>query len=165
MKRVELVDASILINVINVPMEAANRQEVLDGLDERVANGIDLVLPIAAIVETAQHVQRIVNGYARRVCAEELSTRVEQTIRGELPWVFVDTVWNADFVRAFFEQSPPCIATFVESLATKNLEAGDLLLIQEFERLRSSLNRETHRVDVWTLDGGLRSAIDCLISL
>ncbi|MGW9182734.1 hypothetical protein [Agromyces sp. NPDC055661] len=163
MKRVEVVDASILINVVDIPNEANDRNDVLAGLEQRRTDGISLVLPIAAVIETSQHVQRIASGHHRRRCAQLLDECIDQTIRDELPWTFIPANWDQDFVREFFAQTQPCVANFVDNLATETLEAGDMLLITEYRRLRASLNRKTHVVDVWTLDGGLRAAIDCLL--
>ncbi len=163
MKRVELVDSSILINVVDVPHEANHREEVIRRLDEKASAGIDLILPIAAVVETSQHVQRISNGDARRKCAITLRDRVMDTIAGQLPWTFSPVAWDETFVSGFFDQREP-VPTFVDAMTTQGLEAGDLLIIAEWRLVRASLPRETHVVDVWTIDQALGATIAHLIA-
>jgi len=161
MKRVELVDSSILINVIDIPFEANHREEVIRRLDEKSRDGVDLILPIAAIVETSQHVQRVTDGNLRRRCAITLRDRVMDTIAGTLPWTFSPVAWDDDFVSGFFAQAAP-VPTFVDAMTTRSLEAGDLLIVAEWRLVRSSLPKETHSVHVWTLDQQLEATISDL---
>lgn len=158
-RRVEVVDASILIDVINVPMEAVDRERVLLELDRKIDAGILLILPIAAVIETAQHVQRIENGALRRRCAQSLEARVQETLSRLLPWHFVPTTWDEAFVADYLQQSPPHPLGLVESLGGKLAEAGDLLLISEYRRLRESFTPSLFDVDIWTHDTKLRSTI------
>jgi hypothetical protein len=159
-KRIEVVDASVLIDVINIPMEAHDHEAVIRELDLKADAGVLLILPIAAVVETAQHVQRIENGADRRRCAENLQARVVDTLQKKLPWHFVPTAWDDQFLTDFFRQTPPYPLGLVETLSQRVGEAGDLLLISEFRRLRTSYTQSLFDVDIWTQDRGLRIAAD-----
>lgn len=161
-RRIEVVDASILIDVIDIPMEARDRARVLRELDGKNEIGIRLILPIAAVIETAQHVQRIENGHHRRRCAQALEARVIDTLDGRLPWDFVPTAWDRPFLTDFFAQSPPYPLSLVETLSRKIGEADDLLLLSEFRRLRQSYTSSLFDVDVWTHDVRLRPAVDLI---
>lgn len=162
MKNVQLVDASILINVIDVPFESQHRAQVIAELSRRERDGVDLILPIAAVFETAQHVQRIVEGSARRACAVRFSEVVRRTLENSLPWTFSEVAWDPSFVNRFLDQEPPIIPNLVESMTASSPEAGDLLLLAEWSLVRGNLPRRTHRVGVWTLDTRLGAIVSHL---
>ncbi len=143
-------------------METIDRAGVLAELDRKASSGVSLILPIAAVIETIQHVQRIENGSDRRRCAQNLDDRMTETLTRVLPWNFVQTAWDEDLLRDYFAQTPPLPPTLVESLSLKAGEAGDLLLMSEFRRLRSSYTSSLFDVDVWTHDNKLRAFIQAM---
>lgn len=162
-RRVELLDTSVLLEILDVPFESDNRDEVLEQLAVREDDGVQLYLSVAAIVEAGGHVGRIDNGNARRKCAQSLRALLEATLEDEAPWRFRPVDWDVDLLRSILDQptnSP--VPEFVESLTTQHLEVGDMLIVAEFRRLRRNLNSAFIDVDVWTRDNKLRGVIDGL---
>lgn len=159
-RRIELLDTSVLLELLRVPFESDRHEDVVPLFDERVAAGVELRLPAASLVEAGGHVARIKEGDARRSCAERLARVIEQTLDRAAPWSFEPLDWDADFLRALLVSASSGAPLMVEAFSQKLLEMGDLLILAEFRSLRSNLDSRVVDVDVWTLDGRLASAVD-----
>lgn len=164
MRRLELLDTSIVVELLAVPFESDRRDETLAGLSERVDAGIQLQLPVAAVLEAGNHVGRINHGGARRECAERFSDLVEQTLERQMPWTFTPVEWDEDLLRELIEPSGARPQPLRDSLASQDLEMGDLLVLAEFQRLRANLDRRVVDIDVWTYDENLRATADLIRS-
>jgi len=105
-----------------------------------------MLLPLAAVIETANHVAQCADGGVRRGAAARFVRLVKQAIEGNTP--FTPT--------PFFE--PEAILGWLDDFpesATRGMGLGDLSIIKEFER-----QCELHpgrRVFIWSLDRHLRS--------
>ena len=164
-RRVELLDTSILLEILDVPQEADEHEEVLKELDGKAVRGVTLLVSITAVVEAGDHVGNIKDGAARRSCALRLSKLIAATLDPQRPWKFEPVSWDEPLLRALVEPIfPEVVPTLVESLSQKYLQMGDLLIVGEFERLRRNLDPSVVDVDVWTKDANLRGAIDGLRS-
>jgi hypothetical protein len=84
------------------------------------------------------------------------------TLEGTAPWSFATLEWDADFLRELIEPSDSRAPSLVDSLTANYVEMGDLLVIDEFRRLRENLDRGVIDVDIWTYDGTLRAAVDAI---
>lgn len=162
MKRVELLDTSILLEILGVPFESDSRDQILAQVDEKDESGVELLLPAASVVEAGDHVGRIDNGHDRRVCARRLHELIEATLSGDVPWSFEPLEWDADLLALLLRPDHPTLPSLIESLAAQYLEMGDMLIIGEFQRLRANLSPEAVDLDVWTKDASLRGAVDGL---
>ncbi|WP_123378931.1 hypothetical protein [Pseudokineococcus lusitanus] len=161
--QIDLMDSSVLINVIGIRMEAQDVDAVRQGLAERIRGSVRVQIPVAAVIETAQHVQRIPagNGDHRRACAEKLSGVIKDALRGEAPWAFRGLHWDEALLRDFLDQAPP-VPNYVDAMSTRAHEAGDLLILSELRRLRASYPQDVVQIGVWTLDDGLQNIVDQL---
>jgi hypothetical protein len=163
LRRVDLVDATVLLELLSVPGKPDHHAEILAELEERVNRGdIELRIPLATLVETGNHVSKIQQGGARRTCAERLERVVNKTLGGEVPWSFAPVSWDPELLRELVTPSDENAPQLVDSLARDYLQMGDLMILNEFRRLRASLDRRVADVDVWTLDQSLRAAVDAL---
>ena len=70
-RRVELIDTSVLLELLRVPFESDRADEAEAGLQARTAARVDLRLPLAAIIETGGHIGKIKSQYsgAAAVCS------------------------------------------------------------------------------------------------
>jgi hypothetical protein len=158
-RRIELLDTSILVTLLRVPGESDNVDDVEADFEARRRAGVQFHLPVGALVEAAKHVEWIHDGNARRSCAERFHLMIERTLNRETPWTLNEVEWEALLAGVVAHDAA---ADFVESMATKYLEAGDLLILSELVQLRRNLERGHVHVDVWTLDGALRATVDAL---
>ncbi len=159
-RRVELIDTSVLIDLLDLPNEAHDHAGRVAEADRKRDRGVQFMLPVASVIECGQHIQRVINGHSRRTCAVKFEHVLQQTAEGVAPWTLTPLEWNSEFLNSLLEQRPPFPASLVEGLAQSIHEMGDLTIIAELRRVRANLNYVT--VDVWTLDQGLRTAVDSL---
>ncbi len=124
-RRLELLDTSIIVELLKVPYECDHLEEVQAGFNEREAEGVQLQMPVTAIIETGAHVGRIGNGHDRLRCAVRFGELIEATLSGSAPWTFTPLEWDERLLRNL--TTPPHIAVpqLVTSLAEEHLEMGD----------------------------------------
>jgi len=80
---VEFVDTSVLLVYLDVPHMNEGREEIVAEMKRKEARGVLFILPVAAVIETGNHISHVANGAARRRCAQRLEIvlrlAVEQT--------------------------------------------------------------------------------------
>jgi len=141
-----LVDTSIFCNILEVPRRCQQRREVLAGLEAKIIEeGWNLLLPLAAIVETGNLIAQIPNGTQRRQAAQRFVAQVRQAIQGEAPWVVTPMPDASDWL-AWLDEFP--------DRAMGGVGIGDLAIIKEFNR-QCELH-PTRRVLIWSLDSHLK---------
>ena len=152
---VELIDTSVLLNLLGTPFESDDAADVGVELERRAREGVELRMPLAALVEAGGHVERIDDGTRRRECATRLQTLIEATLDGRAPWGFAPMTWDALLLRDAISMPG---ADLVTSLTNKHLEMGDLVILAELRRLRRNLDERVVVVKLWTLDAQLAAA-------
>ena len=142
MSAIYIVDTSILLNILDVPEWNQNRNTVLADFKDRIEAGSRFHLPVAAIIQTGNHIAdiRIRNGHHRRRCAEELRDRVGKALDGQAPWV-VTQMPDAQKIRKWLAQFP--------DYATQELGIANISIIHAWEEA-CRLNRRG-RVAIWSL--------------
>lgn len=145
-----LVDTSIFCNVLKVPGRCQNRDSVFQELEGKIEQGWNLLLPIAAIIETGNHIANAPNGHHRRAVATRFVDQVRMALEGDAPWVVTPLpekeMW-LDWLGEFPER------------AVAGIGIGDLTLIKEFER--QCMLFPMRRVLIWSLDGDLQGYDRC----
>jgi hypothetical protein len=163
-RRLELLDTSIVVELLRVPFAHARYDETVETLEKRRGRGVRFQLPVASIVEAGAHVGRIGNGHHRRTCAARLERMLLNTLERQLPWTFTSLEWDEELLRELAQPSSDRVQPLREYLALQQLEMGDALIVSEFRGLRENLDRRVVDVDVWTYDAGLRAVVDHLRS-
>lgn len=160
-RRLELVDTSVLVELLQVPGEYDNLAQIVQEFNEKQTNGVSLQLPAATIVESGAHIIRIKDGRIRRECAQRFENVLRATWAREAPWTFTDLVWDRNFVGELLD--PPVDYQYLnQSLSTKALEMGDLVILAEFRRIRATVDPSYVEVAIWTQDGKLAAAAEAL---
>lgn len=152
---VELIDTSVLLNLLGTPFESDDAADVAKELEQRLERGIELRMPLATLVEAGDHVGRIGDGSRRRECAKRLKALIEATLEDRAPWSFAPLTWDEALLRDVVSMPR---AELVESLSNKHLEMGDLVILAELRRLRANLDPRVVEVRLWTLDAQLEAA-------
>lgn len=143
-----LIDTTIFCNLLRVPDRDQQAKEVFAELKGLVAQNTTLLLPIATIVETGNHVAHNGNGHQRRKAAENFVAEVDKALGGQAPWTptpFIDLPHLQEWLVGF------------PDYAMREIGLADLSIIKEWERQRSHHRRR--RIFIWSLDGHL-SAYD-----
>lgn len=149
MREARFVDTSILCDLLEIPGKCQQQEVVRSELDVLVKGGTDLILPIAAIIETGNHIVQVHDGRARRACAERFVKLLEATAEGRLPWVLHAVAWDERMLRTLGEGTS-LTGPFVELAGRGDLGAGDLTILAECELFAT--RTEGVVVRVWTHD-------------
>jgi len=149
MARVLFIDTSVLCEIIEVPGKSQRRDEVASELEQLRGEGVQLVLPIATIIETGNHIAQAANGQARRACAERFCNLLRATAQGRVPWVLHSVSWDHRMLRLLCD-GLASTGSFVDLAAAGVLGTGDLSILAESELFAE---RTAHlEVGVWTHD-------------
>ncbi|MFB5762947.1 hypothetical protein [Paenibacillus medicaginis] len=86
---VSIIDTSILCNIINIPFRNQNHREVIEELTAlQQDKQKTLILPLAAIIETGNHIAHIADGNLRRERAQRMAELIKRTVNDEAPWTY-----------------------------------------------------------------------------
>jgi hypothetical protein len=160
-KRLELLDTSVLLEILDVPYENDRSATIAEEFDAKVEAGVSLQIPMATVLETGAHIRRIKEGEARRTCARTFTRFLDKTLSGTEPWSFSPFSWDADVVRALLEGRGHDY-DLERSIGDGVFEIGDLTIIEEWRLTSRNLSHKVYDVDVWTLDATLRGVVDGL---
>ena len=140
-----LMDTSVFCNVLDVPGFNQNRDSILTELEERIQSRNTLLLPMAAVLETGNHIAQLAGGDVRRTLAQRFCNKVSEAIDGNSPWI-PTPFWEVEQLRIWLSE-------FTDH-AMRGVGMGDLSIIKEWERQCELFPRR--RVTIWSLDGDLQ---------
>ena len=152
---IALIDTSIFLNLLDVPGRNQDYQQVLHDVAEYIELEFELILPLATVVETGNHIAQCGDGGTRRKAAQRFRLSVEGAFNGQAPW------------QASEFDSPEQILTWLPEFpdmagrnksTTKPNEGtsfGDLSIIQKFKR--ACARHKAREVFIWSLDEDLQS--------
>ncbi len=144
MYAIYIIDTSVLLNILDAPGYNQDRDTVFADFKDRIKAKSRFQLPIAAIIETGNHIARIPNGDRRRRCAEKFCNMVEKALDGQAPWVVTQTP-DAQKIRKWLAQFP--------DHAMQALSIADTSIIHVWEE--ACIRNRGKRVAIWSLDQNL----------
>lgn len=154
MRRVVFLDTSILCNVLDVPGKNGERAAVMHRFTSLLKDGTVLVIPIAAVIETGNHVAQLPEG-SRRDRSAVLETFLRRSLFATPPWVVSGASWDAGFLEDLLTgaaRRPGMVDLCVRGVGT-----GDASILLEIERFRARTDLPSGLpVELWTLDRALR---------
>jgi hypothetical protein len=145
---IALEDTSVFCEIVPVPGRSQHRDATLDQFEAYIREEVTLLLPIATILETGNHIGHIDDGHVRRRTAERFVALVQPAlgnVAGPAPWTVPDPLLDPEDLQRYLDEFPDC--------AMRGLGLGDLSILKEFER-QCELN-QAHRVFIWSLDDHL----------
>ena len=145
MSAIVLVDTSILLNVVNVPGRNQQRAAVLETLKQRIVQSDHLFIPLAAIIETGNHIAHVKEGGLRRQAAQRFSQTVDDALNDKAPWKPLNFPNHADL--------SVWLAAFPDS-AMQQVGMGDLSIQKEWAQLCQTY--PLRRVTIWSADSDLQ---------
>jgi predicted nucleic acid-binding protein len=137
-----IMDTCILLELLNVPKHNEHHSEITEEFERLEDIGADLILPMAAIIETGNHIADLPHGHDRRTAATRYVAAVREAIQGDAPWQTTQFPDN-QAVLAWLDQFP--------DHASNKAGFSDASIIQEWERLRGKCPMS--RVYIWSNDG------------
>ena len=145
MSAIVLVDTSILLNVVDVPGRNQQRTEVLQVLEQRILQRDHLFIPLAAIIETGNHIAHVDDGGLRRQAAQRFAQAVGDALNDIAPWKPLNFPNRADLSS--------WLGSFSDS-AMRKVGMGDLSIQKEWEQLCQKF--PLSRVAIWSADSDLQ---------
>jgi hypothetical protein len=145
MRAICLIDTSIFVEILNVPMMANQHQRTLQDLQAKIKAKESLFLPMATILETGNHIAQNGDGNQRRKCADRFVQQVEKALAGTSPFTPISFLKPED-LRQWLIQFP--------DTAMRGSGLGDLSIIQDWHKLCEQ--NEGRRVYIWSLDDHLQ---------
>ncbi len=153
---VVFIDTSVLCNFLRIPGKAQQQLDVHKDYELRSNAGDTFVLPMAAIVETGNHIEQLSDGAERRRCAQGLTDILRLVAQETQPWVLVETEWNGDLLKQFCDGSESkSTPAFVDVATEGALGGGDLAILIERDRYAKRVIAQT--VEIWTYDQQLKA--------
>ncbi|WP_026097790.1 hypothetical protein [Baaleninema simplex] len=145
MRAVAIVDTSIFCNLLNIPMMNSDRTQVMEALEQFIEEEINLLLPMAAVYETGNHIAQLSEGRNRRRFAKLFVEQVKKSIAGDAPWQVMQLP-NLEEVGEWLNRFPDS--------AMRGAGMGDLSIVKEWEKMRRKT--PNYRVFIWSLDSDLQ---------
>lgn len=153
-QKIIIIDTSILCVYLRIPfMETCGKapnvytyEDVKTEIEMETQADSQLVLPLATIVETGNHIAQLTNN--RRPYAEALATIIRASINDENPWTAFSTqieLWNDENLLALADK-------FVD-YAERGLGIGDTTIVD----VADFYYKARHNVEIFTGYAGLKS--------
>jgi hypothetical protein len=153
MKKVLIIDTSILCVYLEVPgkdtcgsdKDRWNKQRVDDLLKKEIEKSTIFVLPLAAIIETGNHIAQAAK--KRYEIAQALAEIILKTAKKETPWAaFTEqsVLWDTQGLKNLAEEWP--------ELAKQKLSIGDATIIS----VANYYAKTGVEVEILTGDAGLK---------
>ena len=143
---VRIVDTSVLCNILRVPTKDQHHPRAVVEFREALEREETLLLPVAVIYETGNHIAQNGDGRVRHNIANAFVRLVQQAFTGETPFTLTP-LQDADEMLGWIAEFPASAAT--------GMGFGDLSIVKIFDQ-QCELNHG-RRVVIWSYDKHLQS--------
>ncbi len=148
---VRFIDTSVMMNLLEVPGRCADSQMIKDEFRQIIDNKEVLILPIATIIETGNHIAHISNGNSRRTIASKFGEFLRKTAEGEAPWKLYGIELDKEGLIY--------LADHIEENAMQQVGMGDMSIIHAYEQYKSN-TLGIGRIMIWSTDRHLQGYIE-----
>lgn len=141
MSAICIIDTSVFCSILNVPNRNQHNSRAMAELRSHLQADYTLLLPLAAIFETGNHVAQNGSGQQRRGTAEVFVQQVRAAFTNEAPWTPTPM------------PAPEDVAAWIDGFpdhAMRGTGLGDLSIVKVWER-QCELHR-ARRVFIWSYD-------------
>lgn len=143
-----LIDTSILCEFLDVPNLAKSAKGIQAEVLKRLDDGATLVLPVATVLETGNHIGQNGDGGQRRRAAEHFRKLVGESLSESGKGFAVAAFPAKDTLLRWLGKFPDYAA--VGDVRGKGIGLGDVSILDEWQR-QCVLN-PTRRILIWSLD-------------
>lgn len=146
MRTIYLVDTTIFLNVLDIPGFNQDKGDIINRLGQLFRDSsVNLLLPMAAIIETGNHIAHLPSGGNRRRFAQKYVDQVKLALLGEAPWTLTQNLQFSEMIQ-WIDEFP--------DHAMRKVGMGDLTIIKEWELACG--RHPNDNVTIWSLDAGLQ---------
>ena len=147
-RHMHLIDTSIMCIILKVPGRNGDHDTVVEEMKELIEDDAVLLLPMATIIETGNHIAHFGDGNLRRKVAEKFVKAVLDAVDGKAPWT-PTPMFEIDALKKWLSQFPDS--------AMRGEGLGDLSIIQDYHR-QCKLHPD-REVRIWSLDSHLSAYV------
>ncbi|MFC6549488.1 hypothetical protein [Cohnella cellulosilytica] len=115
-----------------------------------------LILPLATLIETGNHIAHIADGNLRRSRAQTMAELIKRTVNEQAPWSY--------YGREFEKEDLLAISDAVVEHAVMKIGIGDLSIVQVYKKYKDSVI-PIASIRIWSLDKHLQSYYEEMPSL
>lgn len=141
---ISFVDTSIMTNLLGIPGKSEHKDTIQEEFWKLVRDGQEvLIMPLATIIETGNHIAHISDGGVRRKCADTFALLLRKTAEDEAPWTF--------YGIGFEKSDLIYLADNLVEYAVREVGAGDLSIVHQYQTYCDK-TPGIGRSRIWTLD-------------
>lgn len=144
---VRFIDTSVMANMLEIPDKCSDAEKVQDEFKQVIEAKEVLILPIATIIETGNHIAHIADRNARRNIAGKFGEYLRKTAEGEAPWQLYGTVIDKEGLLYLVDH--------IEENAIRKIGIGDVSIIHAYEQYRDTVPG-IGRIMIWSTDTHLQ---------
>ncbi|WP_425058634.1 hypothetical protein SCACP_32910 [Sporomusa carbonis] len=146
---VRFIDTSILVNILDIPNMNDKHSQVIEEFQAVIKDKSQvLILPLATIIETGNHIAHISNGEIRRQKAKRMAAFLENTASGKAPWKYYGKELETDDLLWLAKEFP--------DNAMRQTGIGDLSIIRAYEKYKEEVPA-IETIMIWSVDSHLSS--------
>lgn len=140
---VRFIDTSIMTNLLGVPGKCDKRNQVLQEWQQVLNANETLIMPIATIIETGNHIAHIASGEVRRTVTLRFQQFLQKTAESKAPWTLYGNALDKEQIKY--------IAEHMEEFTREKVGIGDMTIIYAYEKY---LNEQPAigTVMIWSAD-------------
>lgn len=141
---VRFIDTSVMANMLKIPGKCNDAESVQEELKQVIEAKEVLILPIATIIETGNHIAHIADGRIRRTIAGKFGEYLRKTAEGKAPWQLYGR-------KEFDENGLLYLADHIEENAVCKIGLEDVSIIHAYEQYKEE-TIGIGRIMIWSTD-------------
>lgn len=123
---VRFIDTTIMLNLLEVPGRCAQKEEVKQEWREVLKNKETLIMPIATIIETGNHIAHIADGRSRHTVTLRFKEFLEKTADSKAPWTLYGNGLEQEEIKY--------IAEHMNEFTQAQIGIGDMTIIYAYQK-------------------------------
>lgn len=144
---VRFIDTSVMANMLKIPGRCNDAESVQEEFKQVLEAKEVLILPIATIIETGNHIAYIADSNARRSIAGKFGEYLRKTAEGEAPWQLYGIEIDKEGLLY--------LADHIEENASQKIGIGDMSIIHAYDQYRETVPG-IGRIMIWSTDTHLQ---------
>ena len=148
---VRFIDTSVMANMLKIPGKCNAAERLQEEFKQVIEAKEVLILPIATIIETGNHIAHIDSGNIRRTIAQKFGEYLRKTAEGEAPWQLYGVELDKEGLLY--------LADHIEENAIREIGIGDMSIIHAYEQYKSN-TPGIGRIMIWSTDRHLQGYIE-----
>lgn len=141
---IRFMDTSIVMNLLEIPNRCEHAEEVKKEFLSAVQAQETMILPMATIIESGNHISHIADGNVRREKAIRFQEFLRKTANNEALWKLYGLKMDREDLLALADKFP-------EYALTMEMGIGDMSIIRFYEKYKKEVPAIGH-IMIWSTD-------------